>query len=170
MTVTNPQFLHTADWHMPGPLGKPMNLPVKVVVLHHTAEPLTGDPIKDAQATARVGISRFGKMSYSYLVHPNRIVFEGQGSHVGAHTENHNSTALSISLMGNYDVDDCPDSMVYDACYTLWALKSFGLVIHRPLVVPHQAFKSTACPGRHAVAKCLPMLRAVAASDWAPVS
>lgn len=165
-----PLVLHREQWGMPGKLGPGQVVkPAKVVFLHHSVTPVTDNPVHDAQTIARVGIERFGRMSYSVLIHPARVIFEGQGTFIGAHTENHNSTSFGLCLIGNYEANEVPDSMVYDACYWLHAARSFGLLIPRPLVVPHEALKATACPGDSAIAKALPLLRAVAADpSWQP--
>ena len=164
-----PMILNRDQWHMPGPVGPKMKLPVQTVFLHHTVTHVTSRPVDDAATVAREGIARFGRMSYSVLVHPARGIFGAQLEREGVHTLGHNPTSLSVSLIGNYDVDDVPDSMVYDACVALHVLRSFGLTIDRPLVLPHQAVRATACPGRHAVATVLPFMRAVAADPtWRP--
>ena len=164
-----PLVLNRGDWRMRGKLGPALKLPVKMVVLHHSVTPVTAKPVDDAQAIADVGSSRFGLPSYSYLIHPARVIFEMQGTHRGAHTEDHNSTAVGICLVGNYDAGNVPDSMIYDACYALFGLRAYGVTITSPLVVPHRLFKSTACPGAHAIEKVLPFMRAVAADpSWRP--
>ena len=164
-----PLILNRDQWHMPGPVGPPMRLPVKTVFLHHTVTRVTTRPLDDAAVVAREGIARFGRMSYSILVHPARVIFGAQLEREGVHTLGHNPTSLAISLVGNYLEHEVPDSMVYDACNALHVLRSFGLTIARPLVLPHGAVRATACPGRHAVDKVLPFLRAVAADPtWRP--
>lgn len=166
----NPPLILTREqWHCPGPVGPKMNLPAKLVFLHHSVTPTTGNPVADAQGVAHVGIERFGRLSYSGLVHPARVIFHGQTEHRGAHTENFNSVALGLCLIGNYEAGQVPDSLVYDACVLFHAWRSVGLLIDRPLVLPHDSVKATACPGSHAIEKVLPFLRAVAADpSWRP--
>lgn len=164
-----PLALAATDWGMPGPVGAELGLPVDNVFLHHTVTAVTDRPIEDALDVAMIGIARFGLVSYSVLVHPARVIFWAQTEHRGAHTRGWNSRAVGLALIGDYQRRDMPDSMVYDACVALHALRSFGVVSARPTVRPHQQVSATACPGRHAIASVLPFLRAVAAEpNWRP--
>ena len=164
-----PMILTASQWGMPGPLGPKLTLPVGLVALHHTAAPATHQPIEDARAIARTGIARFGRMSYTVLIHPARVIFWAQTEHIGAHLADRNSKSVGIALIGNYQFEDPPDLMIYDACLALHSLRAFGIVASTPRVEPHQAFSATACPGSQAVAKVLPFLRAVAADpSWRP--
>ena len=164
-----PMILTAAQWGMPGPLGAPMKLPVEDVFLHHTVTKATDDPLEDARGVARVGIARFGRASYTVMIHPHRVIFWTQTGHVGAHTMGRNSISFGIALIGDYSRDPVPDTLAFDACVALAALRSFGLVEAHPVIRPHSDVSATACPGSHAKAKVLPMLRAVAARpDWRP--
>lgn len=164
-----PLMLTAAQWKMPGPVGRPMRLPVGTVFLHHTVSRVTKSPVSDAQHVARTGITRFGRMSYTALIHPHRVIFWGQMNHLGTHTAGHNSTSLGLAMVGNYDEVTPGEAMVYDACVALHVLRSFGLVTERPAIRPHRDVKATACPGARAIAQVLPMLRAVASDpSWRP--
>lgn len=164
-----PMVLSREQWGMPGPVGPKCALPFATIFLHHTVTSVTRDPVADARLVAEFGIARFGRMSYSALVHPARVIFWAEMEHEGAHTLAWNSKAFGLSLVGNYEDDACPDSLAYDACVALHHLRAFGLVTATPEVRPHRDVKATACPGQHAVAKVLPELRAVAARpDWRP--
>lgn len=166
---TPPLKVTAEQWGMVGPLGRPMRLPIDRVFLHHTVTPVTDRPLADARAVNRIGLQRFGRMSYSVLVHPGRVIFWAQTNHVGAHTRGHNSTAIGLALVGDYAHHEASDELAYDACVALHDLRSVGILTRTPLVDPHNAVASTACPGRFAVAKVLPMLRAVAADpSWSP--
>jgi hypothetical protein len=157
-----------------------MALPAKVFHLHHsvtladvdadrdgTLEPHelrpTGDADADVRTVERIGGQRFGRMSYSWLIHPRAAdtVFEGAGYTIGAHTGGYNSTSFGTCLVGNYHANRMTDEMV-QTCAELYAM----LVLHGHLVpdapiVPHRARKATSCPGDDAVAR-IPAIRELA--------
>lgn len=154
---------------MPGPVGPELRLPVSRVFLHHTVTSVSSDPIADARRVANVTIARFGRMSYSVLIHPARVIFWAETEHQGVHTAGYNSSSVAISLVGDYSIHPVPDELVYDACIALHHLRAYGVVTSRPTVEPHSAVKATVCPGGYARAKVLPLLRAVAADpSWRP--
>jgi hypothetical protein len=139
------------------------------VFIHHTVTRASSDPVLDARAVEAVGRRRFGRLSYGVLVHPRSAILWGAPDRVGCHTEGHNSTAVGLALIGNYEDDPVTEELVYAACVALHALRTFGIVTKTPTIRPHREVKSTACPGRHAVADLLPWLRLVAADpSWRP--
>ena len=142
-------MLSRAEWGMPGPLG-PKMLRSNGLVLHHSVTRVTKNPVTDAKVIANIGISRFGRMSYSFVVHPDGTILEGQNGHVGAHTKGHNSTMQAICAVGNYE-NDQPTKAMLDAIRILVA--QYG-----PLLGGHRDYGATACPGRNLYA-AIPSLR-----------
>jgi hypothetical protein len=142
-------MLSRAEWGMPGPLGPKMKSS-KGLVLHHSVTRVTKNPVTDAKVIAQIGISRFGRMSYSFVVHPDGTILEGQNGHVGAHTKGHNSTMQAICAVGNYE-NDRPTPEMLAAIRTL--IGQFG-----PLLGGHRDYGATACPGRNLYA-AIPALR-----------
>lgn len=141
-----------------------MPLPAREVWLHHTVTRVTGDPHADAREVQRVGIARFGYISYSYLVHPTGVVLEGQGLRVGAHTKNRNSISYGVSLIGNYEERQMEDAQVESVRRLVDWLQDNGKL--RTGVYPtgaHRDLQATACCGRHAYAR-LPEIR----RPWEP--
>jgi len=141
-----------------------MPLPAKEVWLHHTVTVVTDDPHADARTVQRVGISRFGYISYSYLVHPRGTVLEGQGLRVGAHTKNRNSISFGVSLIGNYEERHMTAEQVESTRRLIDWLQDAGHL--RRGVYPtgaHRDLAQTACCGRHAYAR-IPELR----QPWEP--
>lgn len=143
-------MLSRAEWGMPGPLGPKMKSS-KGLVVHHSVTKVTKNPVTDAKVIASVGISRFGLMSYSFVVHPDGTILEGQNGHVGAHTKGHNSTMQAVVAVGNYETAQPTDAML-DAIR--WLVGQYG-----PLLGGHRDFGATACPGRNLYA-ALPSLKA----------
>jgi hypothetical protein len=120
-----------------------MSRPSRGIWLHHSVTPATGSPVNDARRIANIGIQRFGRMSYSWVVHPDGTILEGQAGHVGAHTRNQNSTSQAIVCVGNFENDPVTDEMV----------RSIRLLVGEfgPMLGGHRDAPgaATACPGRN---------------------
>lgn len=149
------RIITRAEWGATAPTGPPMKLPVAELWLHHSVTPLTSDPIEDMKAVERVGVSRFGRFSYSWAYHAKaRVLLEGAGNTVGAHTAGRNSTSLGLVLIGNFDTLELSDDNVADLRWAIaWLISGNRL---RPGAYPtggHRDLKSTACPGGHAYAR-----------------
>lgn len=143
---------------MPGPLGLPMKSS-RGFWLHHSVTRSTADPIADAQTVARIGVQRFGRLSYSWLVHPDGTILQGQDGHGGAHTRGQNSTSEAICCIGNFDVDQPSEAMC----------ASVSLIVAmrgQPLLGGHRDAPgaATVCPGRN-LQSAIPGLRGNAA-EW----
>lgn len=125
-----------------------MKLPAVGVYIHHSVTPVTSDPCKDAKTVERVGIERFGRLSYSEMTHPSGVQLQGCGTYVGAHTAGHNSTTFGFVFIGNMlDLDQPTEAATWSLCATINAYRGFGLLVDAPFIRPHRAVKSTACPG-----------------------
>ena len=149
------RIITRSEWGATAPLGPPMTLPVAELWLHHSVTPLTDDPVKDMKAIERIGVERFGRFSYSWAYHAKaRVLLEGAGNTVGAHTAGHNSTSLGLVLIGNYDTLELTDEGVADLRWAIaWLVSGNRL---RPGTYPtggHRDLKSTACPGGKAYAR-----------------
>lgn len=157
-----------AEWGAVSEQARPaMRLPAVAVWLHHSVTTPTWDPHADMRTIQQIGISRFGYLSYSYAVSPNGTILEGQGTRVGAHTANQNSTSFGVVLIGNYQNLRVTDAQV-DAVRWLVA----HLIERKALkagVYPTDGHRNapgaaTACPGNWAMQR-LPEMRV----PWAPL-
>lgn len=144
-----------AEWGATGTQSRhgKMRLPATAVVLHHSVTPTSITPAKDMRAIEKVGMERFGQVSYSYCVHSDGTVLEGAGRMVGAHTAGRNSTSFGVALIGNYDERGVTVWQI-DAVRQLvaWLIDNGDLV---PGVYPSAGHRdilgaSTACPGAKA--------------------
>lgn len=128
---------------MPGPLGLPMKSS-KGFWLHHSVTKPSANPVVDARTIARIGMGRFGRLSYSWLVHPDGSILQGQDGHVGAHTRGQNSSSESICCIGNYDTTQ-PSQPMRDAVSMIVAMRRL------PLLGGHRDAPgaATVCPGRN---------------------
>ena len=143
------QVVTRAEWGATAPLGPAMRLPVAELWLHHSVSQLTDDPHADMRAIERIGVQRFGRYSYSWAYHPiARVLMEGAGNTVGAHTAGRNSTSLGLVLIGNYDTRPLTDDNIADLRWIIaWLIGGNRL---RPGTYPtggHRDLKATACPG-----------------------
>jgi hypothetical protein len=125
-----------------------MALPVERVYLHHSVTNPTANPCDDAKAIERVGIARFGQLSYSYMIHPTGVILEGCAEWVGAHTSGQNTTSFGVCFIGNNLNGGMPTPQALSAAAAcINALRGFGLTVGSPRILPHSAVKATACPG-----------------------
>ena len=145
---------------MPGPLGPRMSTS-RGVWLHHSVTKATKNPVTDAKVIGNIGIARFGRLSYSFIIHPDGTILEGQNGHVGAHTRGQNSTTQAICCVGNFEKDPVTPEMV--AAIRL-LVRDFGPLLGGHRDAPGAA---TACPGRNLYAR-LPELRVPAAAVEPP--
>jgi hypothetical protein len=141
-----------AEWGAATEAQRPyMRLPVAALWLHHSVTPVTIHPYSDMRAIQRIGISRFGYISYSYAIHPKGTILEGQGLRIGAHTAGRNSTSFGVVLIGNYDQRQ-PTSEQVDAFR--WLRDHLITEGHlKPGIYPtggHRDVAATACPGNKA--------------------
>ena len=153
-------MLSRVEWGMPGPLGPRMSTS-RGVWLHHSVTKATKNPVTDAKVIANIGIARFGRLSYSFIIHPDGTILEGQNGHVGAHTRGQNSTSQAICCVGNFEKDPVTPEMV--AAIRL-LVRDFGPLLGGHRDAPGAA---TACPGRNLYAR-LPELAVPAPAVTVP--
>jgi hypothetical protein len=135
-----------------------MRTPIPTIFIHHSVTRPSTNPARDFRDIEAIGRARFGRFSYSWVVHPNGTAGEGAGLTVGAHTGGHNSTSLGICFIGNYEQDRPTAASLNTAADIIRYLQVAGIVPREVVIRPHRDVKSTACPGRHLVA-ALPTLR-----------
>lgn len=142
-------MLTAAQWQPVAPAGPPMRLPASEVFIHHTVTNPTNDPLADFRTVDRISQQRFGRRTYSWIVHPSGQVAEYAGTTIGAHTKGHNSTGVAISFIGNFE-HDTPTPAALDAAR--WLIESqtaAGVIAPGAPIQPHSAVYATACPGRN---------------------
>lgn len=154
------EIISRPQWGARHPRGfRPAPLPARELYLHHsvTIAPDLVPPFDDDDQAVRVlediGQNRFrGGISYTFAVTPVGRVYEGHGiDREGAHTGGRNSIARAICLVGNYETDRPPESM-------LQAVAELVAHGHAQGWWPGQLTgghrdapgASTACPGGHA--------------------
>lgn len=135
-------MLTRSEWGMPGPLGA-KQLTSRGIWLHHSVTRATSDSVADARRIAQIGIQRFGRMSYSWVVHPDGTILEGQAGHLGVHTRGQNATTQAIVCVGNFENDPVTPEL-------LQAVRRL-VTDYGPLLGGHRDAPgaATACPGRN---------------------
>lgn len=148
-----------AEWGSKVTPRHSMPLPAREVWLHHSVTAVSNDAAADVRAIERIGIKRFGHISYSYLFHPDGTILEGAGLQVGAHTAGRNSSSFGLCLIGDYQVEAPSECQVEGVRRVIARLIETGSL--RPGTYPtggHRDLKATACPGDRAYA-LLPAFR-----------
>lgn len=162
-------------------LGTAMRLPVPTIHIHHTVTADTGDPIADGRKVHDIDQSRFGKISYSWLVHESSGSWiEGQTVHRGAHTINNagqslNGVSFGVGVIGNFHpaAPIPPPREASDALLELIAAGIREFIVDPGLVSPgfvidaHRDVFATACCGDSLYDR-LPVIRALVSSPPAP--
>lgn len=149
-----------ATWGMPGPLGPAMSLPAQVLYLHHSVT-TAANGYTAVRQVAQIGVNRFGRASYSYACTPDGVLYEMQGTHIGAHTAGQNSTSLAVVLVGNYETTQISNAQVNAVAWLYRHLISTRRLRDGAPLRGHRDAPgaSTACPGRTAY-NALPTIRA----------
>lgn len=149
------RLLQRSEWGATAQLGPNMHLPAKGATIHqsvtiadddHSLE-ATADVANDMRELEAIGVSRFGRFSYSFAIHPSGVVGIGAGFTVGAHTKDHNSTSFGIVFIGRFnEAPPTPEALA--ACVELLAwLRSTGKLVDGYYLDGHRDHKATECPG-----------------------
>ncbi|MCA1570802.1 MAG: N-acetylmuramoyl-L-alanine amidase [Chloroflexi bacterium] len=149
-----------SEWGARYPDGcGPAPVPASRLYLHHSvtaappADATLAQDIAAVRALEAIGQGRFGcGISYTKIFLPSGRIFQGHNDNrQGTHTGGLNNVARAFCLVGNYEVL-YPTPMQIQS--VRWALEDS----HRRGVTPrwltggHYLVKSTACPGRNAIA------------------
>lgn len=147
-----------------------MDLPAVGIWVHHSVTTATDDAYADFRALDSIGISHgHNGVSYSFVVHPNGTIGEGQGGARGAHTGGNgcngsgygwNPCSFGVCFVGNY-MDDVPTDTAIRSFQWLkdhlaasgWLRSDFTIEGHR-----NAPGNSTACPGNN-LEDIIPRLR-----------
>ncbi|XP_073904175.1 peptidoglycan recognition protein 3-like isoform X2 [Castor canadensis] len=131
-----------------------MNLPVKYVIIIHTAGTSCSVPV-DCQIRVRdtqsfhVDRRDFCDIGYHFLVGQDGGVYEGVGWHIqGSHTYGYNDIALGIAFMGNF-VEKPPNAAALEAAQDLiQCAVAKGYLAPNYLLVGHSDVTNTLSPGQ----------------------
>lgn len=151
-------------------------LPADEVWLHHSATiaPDLVAPFDDDFAAVRqlerIGAARFGGgISYTFVVTPIGLIFEGHGTaRVGAHTKGHNTHGRGICLVGDYSERDLTPAQMESAVWLLREGVAQGWWKTAQLAGGHRDTKATECPGDRAYAAIGELNRRAAAAVAVP--
>lgn len=131
-------------------------LPAKSVFQHHsvTAAPAVNatlaQDIAAVKVLERIGDSRFGSISYNFIIPPSGRIFEGVSvERIGAHTGGHNTAGIGICCIGNYENAELTPAQRDALIWLLAWLRVNGKLLEPAPLRPHSAVSATACPGRN---------------------
>jgi len=150
------------SWTSQSNTAPTIRVPTGHLILHHSVTSrLVG--VAAPRQLDRIARNRGFTHGYSYSAGVTTAdTHEGRGAgRAGAHTVGYNRTGHAIVLIGNFDSSALPDHMVTRTA----ELAAWG---HRRgwwpdrITLAHRQVASTACPGRHAVAK-IPTINAAIA-------
>jgi hypothetical protein len=156
-----PSIASRASWGARYPDGDLTlrGLAVEVFVHHSvTAQLAPGASIaaeaEQMRALESVGQSRFGTgISYNVVIFPSGRAYQGVSwNRRGTHTGGRNSTARSICLAGNYEVNEPTAAQISTAAAIFGAGKGRWWTSGAPLA-GHRDVSQTACPGRYLYAR-----------------
>lgn len=149
-----------------------MRLPAQALWVHHSVTNASDDAFADFRTLNRIGLSNgHGGISYSFVIHPNGTIGEGQGTRRGAHTAGNgcggspwgwNICSFGVCFVGNYMQDELTPTAI-DAFRWLRD-HLIGQELLQPGDYPTGGHRdapgnSTACPGNN-IEGALDVLRA----------
>lgn len=145
-------------------------LPANRIYTHHSVTPATAKPADAARTINRIGVARFGRMSYPFLIHHSGVIIQGCYPYLGAHTRNQNSTSLAACHIGNYDTIVPSQIQVEANGALIRVLRALGALINIPGIAGHRDAPgaSTACPGKFLYAK-VPEIARLGMKDLTPL-
>jgi hypothetical protein len=147
-----------------------MDLPAEAIWVHHTVTNPTDDPYADFRVVDRIGLNQgHGGISYSWIIHPDGTIGEGQGVARGAHTGGRgcnnspwgwNPCSFGVSFVGNYNDLEPSEASIRSFQFLHQHLINEGLLGERYSIAGHRDApgNATACPGNNLEA-ALPVLR-----------
>lgn len=155
-------FLTWADWYPGGHPDThwtkkyPQTFPATRHWVHHSVTSATAGAIDAARSINNIGIARFGKMSYPFLIHWSGAIIQGCYPYIGAHTKGYNSTSLAGCNIGNYEEITPNERLIKANSVLINALVSTGHYAHYDInILGHRdsPAASTACPGKYLYAR-----------------
>lgn len=157
-----------SEWGAKRPKSRRLiQLPVKKLWLHHTAGSERGAAgvrrIQDFHMAPKPHGRDWSDIAYSWVYCPyERKVYEARGAGVaGAHTQGYNSTSHALCIMGNFDRDAVPDTLIADVAEFVRWHRQYG---PDQLTGGHRDVGNTSCPGGNLYRR-IPDINGVAADD-----
>jgi len=165
-----PEIVWIGEWGGTQNGWPEMTLPAGQVWVHHTVTNPTGDAYADFRTVNAIGAGQgHGGISYSFIIHPDGTIGEGQGLARGAHTGGNgcggsprgwNPCSFGVAFVGNYnDLEPTAESIV-SFRFLVQHLTDVGVLVPGASIGGHRDApgNATACPGNNLEA-ALPALR-----------
>lgn len=130
-----------------GPLPQ-QTFPAQGFWIHHSVTGVDSF-IEDLRELRDIGMSRFGRPSYPFAIHPSGAVGQLVFPYIGAHTAGFNSTSLAAVHVGNYETQEPTPEQLRANAVLIQALRDEGLLVPNHYIDGHWNAEGaqTACPG-----------------------
>ncbi|SPP87561.1 blast:Peptidoglycan-recognition protein SB2 [Drosophila guanche] len=128
-------------------------VPVRLIVIHHTASAPCYTPQQCQQALQQIRMGhllrKFRDIGYNFLIGGDGRIYEGLGFGIrGEHAPHYNSQSIGVAFIGNYQ-RALPSPQMLQAARTLITIAVQRRQLQRNYaLVGHCQTKATACPGR----------------------
>ncbi len=131
---------------------------VDTIFIHHSVTKATGSPKNDAKQIQSIHFGRgYSDIAYTLLAHPSGVELEGRvlggKATVGAHTSGHNSSAIAVCAIGNYENEPVSQMLLDSINRCVQYAKDKGWVVSNPKIRSHSEVFATACAGKNLKAK-----------------
>lgn len=149
------KVVNRADWGARTPTSrKKISVPVKENWLHHTAGSEAGAEGMRRIQNYHMDTKGWSDIGYSWVYDKDeRTWYEGRGwGYSGAHTYGHNSVSHGLCVMGNFQNESVPQSLIDDVAWLVWQAHIYDKGPDK-LTGGHRDVSSTACPGSNLYAK-----------------
>ena len=149
-----PDFVTRAGWGARAPRYRAAMGTAGRVYLHHTAGSERGYEGMRRIQDFHMGPARgWSDVAYSFVLDPwARIWFEGRGAFaVGAHTSGYNSISLGFCVMGNFEYETPPPTVVDDIKWMLDRMVAQRALAYPRITGPHRDVGQTSCCGNNLV-------------------
>ncbi|MFA5141253.1 MAG: peptidoglycan recognition family protein [Elusimicrobiota bacterium] len=147
--------LSRGDWGAAASHGAAVDGAPRLITIHHTAGTQTlsrGQTISEVRGiqSAHQGGNGWADIGYHFLIDGQGRVVEGRRlGQVGAHTEDHNSGNIGISMLGNFD-EGKPTSAQVESLKRLVVFLALRYSINPATsLYGHGDFMATDCPGKY---------------------
>lgn len=116
-----------------------------LIIIHHTGG--EHDTVESIHALHLA--NGWAGIGYHFAIYPDGSVHQGRPIEmVGAHCEGYNSRSISVNLVGNFEYQQ-PTQAQIDSLFSLLSDLIHDYNVPPEQVTGHNAWNSTACPGRN---------------------
>ncbi|KAJ6619660.1 Peptidoglycan-recognition protein LF, partial [Pseudolycoriella hygida] len=132
--------------------GKPLALPVRVVIISHTVTPNCTDYSHCASRVLQIqghhmNVNGWDDIGLNFLVGGDGRAYEGCGYTVGAHTKNYNAVSICIGFIGDFRTYEAPEKQLKAAQRLIDAGVDLKLIHPEYVVYGQRQLRNLDSPG-----------------------